>query len=213
MRPLLVLSCFLLLVQLMGFGAYHFYTSWAYTFSGLTMVNSDIITSLIRLITICISTVISFLHPGPKYTSIVLVVTTCLLMLCLLTTGICMYTLEQGNIRADQLVWLPIVLLIIYQISFWLGIGTYAIPASCLIMPSKSRPIILTISITVYQMSSYFCEVFLPLMISVLHPFGVFWFHASLTGVGLIFISLVIVPELKWMAKCFKNEDRAETVF
>lgn len=197
----------------MGYGAYHFYASWAYTFSGLTTINSQAVTSFIRLIAISTSTIMSTLYPGPKCISIFLSVTTALLMLCLVTTGVCMYTLEQGSIRTDQLVWLPISLLIIYQVSYWLGIGTYAIPTSTLIMPPKSRPIILTISITVYQMSSYFCEVFLPLMISVLHPFGVFWFHASLTAVGLVYIFLVIVPEIKWTAKNLETSERAETFF
>ncbi|XP_075211818.1 facilitated trehalose transporter Tret1-like isoform X2 [Lycorma delicatula] len=212
-RPLLVLSCFLLLVQLMGYGAYHFYANWAYTFSGITTINSEVVTSIIRMISISISIMISILYPEPKYISILLSITTSLLMLCLVTTGVCMYTLEQGKITTDQLVWLPISLLIIYQTSYWLGIGTYAIPTCMLIMPPKSRPIILTISITVYQMSSYFCEIFLPLMISVLHPFGVFWFHASLTAVGLIYTSLVISPELSWTAKKLENNESSETRF
>jgi hypothetical protein len=41
----------------------------------------------------------------------------------------------------------------------------------------------------------------LPLLFNVLHPFGVFWLHASLSAIGLVYLTTVVSPELRYVAK------------
>ncbi|RZF45768.1 hypothetical protein LSTR_LSTR012940 [Laodelphax striatellus] len=198
-KPLLTLSGFMLLVELMGYKAYNFYMDWALTFSGLTM-NSRLVSSFIRLIALLMSTVVSSTFPGPKSTGLMLLISSGSLAFCLSALGCSFYFLEFGTVKS-KLMWLPATFLIIYQVFFWLGIGTYSMATCALLCPARSRSIVLILVVIVHQMTSYFCQLFLPMMISVLHPFGVFWFHAVMTSIALAYIFVVIVPELKYMAK------------
>ncbi|XP_022189448.2 arabinose-proton symporter [Nilaparvata lugens] len=208
-KPLLTLSGFVLLIELMGYKAYNFYMDWALTFSGLTM-NSRLVSSFIRLVSLVMSTVVSSTFPGPNSTALMLLISSGSLAFCLSTLGCSFYFLEFST---TKLMWVPATFLIIYQVFFWLGIGTYSMATCALLCPARSRCIVLILVVIVHQMASYFCQLFLPMMMSVLHPFGVFWFHAVMTSIALAYISVVIVPELKFMAKNVSVDQSVQQYF
>lgn len=207
LRPLIISCVVMLLVNLAGYEAYRFYTPWALKNAGIN-IDPLILFNIIYVCSVALSTSTLTVFPGPKSLNLFLLVFTCILMACLCFTGIWFYILEQGNDFAIGLI--PVLAFAIYLMSFQCGLGAFCVTVSCLITHGKYRSIVLPTSLLVYHLALYVSQRLLIPMINVLHPFGVFWLYAVLTGLGLIFISLVVLPETRRIAKLLTGEENAQ---
>ncbi|XP_071440999.1 facilitated trehalose transporter Tret1-like [Hetaerina americana] len=112
----------------------------------------------------------------------------------LYTLGTHSYLEEQS--RASGLGWLPVTSLIVYIISYCLGLGPLAWVVLSELFPSKAKS-------AAGMFAGSFCwllgfvvtRTFEPISVAA-HPYGAYWLYASCTLAGVAFITLLL-PETK----------------
>ncbi|KAL1116514.1 hypothetical protein AAG570_004986 [Ranatra chinensis] len=212
LRPLVVSCGVTLLGQFSGSDAYSFYSGWAFREARVSggAEGAALWLSCAALAAVAASLLVHWrAGGGPTPTALLVVVGTGVALTCLFATGSLLHGMEDGG--GGPVGWLPATLQLVHTCAHRGGVAAHWLVVACSAAPSpSSRLPILAACILLSTAVSHLNSLALGLLITVLHPFGVFWLHASLSAIGLVFLAMVVAPELRYTAKM---ADRARAEF
>ncbi|XP_069690808.1 uncharacterized protein [Periplaneta americana] len=195
LHSLLLAVSLLGLPSVCGIHVYDFYSAWVYKFADI-YANDKIITLSVRIAAVSIASGILLIAPGPQSLGVSLIISTGTIAIALGATGLCLFSLEQGENWTWIVPWLPMVIHLVFQITFWLGVSSHAPVTAFQFTPSPLRPSILSLAGGLHWFLVLTASKFLVFMINTIHPFGVCWFYAATSALGLVLIVFRVVPNL-----------------
>ncbi|CAH1394668.1 unnamed protein product [Nezara viridula] len=178
-----------LLSQMTGFQMYEFYASWS-----IRLLNIPLDTGIMKSGVIFVTVLLTLPFWTRNRLSIFLITTTGIISICLFLSGIILHGLEAGN---PVYPIVPFLVNTVFAISYTAGLLTLT-PIVCLILiPRRYRLAIFSIVTTITILDRRLVRAVTPTFIELLHPFGVFWLHAGATSLGLLYMVVAIVDQVK----------------
>ncbi|CAG7785042.1 unnamed protein product [Allacma fusca] len=192
-KPTFVGFALMFIMQLSGMDAVMFYTVDIFRSAG-THIDEHLSTNIVGAVQVA-ATVVAALVVDRCGRRILLIVSGLFMVISLTTIGLYFYLKSSDDARVSEgLGWLPLASLIVYVISFSIGLG----PVPCIMLGELLPPHVKGIAAGMIVISKWTLGFIITLMfqdmLSLLHESGCYWLFASITFLGVIYICFC-VPE------------------
>ncbi|XP_044253232.1 facilitated trehalose transporter Tret1-like [Tribolium madens] len=192
-KGLVITVGFMVLQQLAGINAVNSYlhTIFDATGSGLSPEISSIIIGTVQVFTTMLTS--SLVDKSGRRI---------LLLLSVIGSGVSLvslglyFHLKTNNFQVDTLSWLPVMSLVVFIISFNIGLGPIPWAVMAELFPPNVKSIASTFSSIVCFIGAFTITLFFPSLAEVLGMAQAFWFFATFCALGAVFIYFIL-PETK----------------
>lgn len=192
-KGLVITVGLMILQQFAGINAVNSYlqTIFDATGSGLSPEISSIIIGVVQLFTTMVTS--SLVDKSGRRI---------LLLLSLIGSGVSLvalgtyFYLKTNNFQVDTLSWLPVMSLVVFIISFNIGVGPIPFAIMAELFPPNVKSIGSTFTTIVCFIGAFTITIIFPSMVDVLGMAQSFWLFAGSCGLGVVFIYFIL-PETK----------------
>ena len=200
LHSLTLAACLLSLPCVSGVYVYDFYSKWVLKFAGVIIndmpVTSSVLSASIRVAAVGFAATMFCVTDGAKSQCVSLISSTGMISIALCTTGMLLFSLEQGENWIWAVPWLPLAIHFLFHFVFWFGVGSQTFITAFQFTPAPLRPSVFSLAGGLHWLLEMTFNKFLLFMIETIHPFGTFWFYAGMSATGLIIVVFVVVPEI-----------------
>jgi len=200
LRSLTLAACLMSLPCVSGMYVYDFYSKWVVKFAGVIFsdvtVTLSVLSASIRVAAVGFAAAMFCVTDGTKSQCVSLISSTGMISIALCTTGMLLFSLEQGENWIWEVPWLPLAIHLLFHTVFWFGVGSQTFITAFQFTPSPLRPSVFSLAGGLHWLLEITFNKFLLFMIQTIHPFGTFWFYAGMSATGLILIVFLVVPEI-----------------
>ena len=200
LHSLTLAACLLSLPCVSGMHVYDFYSEWVFKFAGIifhdTTISLSVLSASIRVAAVGFAAAVFFVMDGAKSQCVSLISSTGMISIALCTTGLLLFSLEQGENWIWEVPWLPLAIHLLFHTAFWFGVGSQTFITAFQCTPSALRPSVFSLAGGFHWLLEMTLKKFLAFMIETIHPCGTFWFYAATSATGLVLVVFIVVPEI-----------------
>ncbi|PSN33166.1 hypothetical protein C0J52_18828 [Blattella germanica] len=196
LQALVISVCLMAIPQMSGSQAYDFYAAWTYKHAGFRTTNISVFNACERFIAVSAACLVLCFAGGRRSQCASLIISTGTISIALGATGLCLFSLDQGENWIWEVPWSPLAIHIVFQAAFWFGVGSQAFVAAFQATPSSLRPSVFSLAGCLHWLLHATSFKFLVFLLNALKPFGMFWFHAGVSSASLLLIVFGLVPEI-----------------